>query len=335
MILRASTVRFEQPPRGHATATRGAVRVVLVLLLAPLVLLASAEPGRAEEPRIEPLWPAGAPGAIGDEPADRPTLTICLPPADKATGAAVVICPGGGYGNLAYDHEGVEVARWLNSIGAAGFILRYRHAPRYRHPAPLEDALHAIRTVRARANEFNVQRSKIGILGFSAGGHLASTAATLFNDGDPAAEDPTMRIGSRPDFAVLIYPVITFAEPCRHVGSMRNLLGPEPPPALIQLLSTERQVTTRTPPTFLVHTTADNGVSSENSVLFYMALRRLMVPAEMHIYEAGQHGFGLGNHETRGNAMVATWPQHCADWLRHRGILPAPPAASPPQKPAQ
>ncbi|NLX20935.1 MAG: alpha/beta hydrolase [Phycisphaerae bacterium] len=333
MNLHTQTDGFNDLRDDHAalrhSSTRPLARVVWSVMFAVVLLVTFAGAGLAEEPRVEPLWPAGAPGAIGDEPADKPTLTIYLPPADKATGAAVVICPGGGYGGLAIDHEGVEVARWLNSIGVAGFILRYRHAPRYRHPAPLQDALRAIRTVRARASEFGVQGSKIGILGFSAGGHLASSAATLFEDANPAAEDPIMRVGSRPDFAVLIYPVISFAEPCRHSGSLRNLLGPEPDPALIELLSTDRQVTTRTPPTFLVHTTADGGVPAENSILFYMALFRLKVPAEMHIYEAGPHGFGLGSKEKGGNPMVATWPKACAAWLAHRGILPAAPAANP------
>lgn len=287
-----------------------------------LLLLAAAAAGAAQrapagKPPIELLWPEGAPGAVGSEDADRPALFLYLPPEDRATGAAVVVCPGGGYRTLAMDHEGDQIGRWLNSFGVAAFVLRYRHAPRYRQPAPLEDAQRAIRTVRARAREWRVSPDRIGIWGFSAGGHLASTAATKFDDGNSAASDPIDRLSSRPDFLILCYPVITFSAEQAHRGSMRNLLGDNPDPKLIESYSSEKQVTSRTPPTFLFHTNEDKGVPAENSVLFYLALRRAGVPAEMHIFERGPHGVGLAPLDL----ALSAWPARLADWLRVRGLL--------------
>jgi acetyl esterase/lipase len=274
----------------------------------------------ADAPKAELLWPDGAPGAKGDKPADKPTLTICLPKAELANGAAVVICPGGGYGALAVDHEGRQVAQWLNSFGVAGFILEYRHSGRgYQHPAPLQDAQQAIRTVRARAAEFKVDPQRIGILGFSAGGHLASTAGTHFDRGDPSAADPIARASCRPDFMVLCYAVIAFGEPYTHRGSQNNLLGKNPPAELVRSLSNEKQVTKDTPPTFLFHTDADTGVPAENSVFFYLALRKSGVPAELHIFRPGQHGLGLAPH-TPG---TSEWPKCCEGWLRSQGFLKA------------
>jgi enterochelin esterase family protein len=263
------------------------------------------------------LWPQAAPGAVGDERADRPTLTRYIPPADKATGAAVVVCPGGGYGALADDHEGRQVARWLNSTGVTAFVLKYRIAPRYHHPAPIQDAQHALRTVRAQANEWHVDPGRIGIWGFSAGGHLASTAGTHFDAGKPDAEDPIERVSCRPDFLILAYPVITFTEPTTHGGSRHNLLGPDFDPKLALELSNEKQVTAQTPPTFLFHTDADKGVVPENSVLFYLALRRGGVPAELHIYEKGAHGVGLAPKD----AILSSWPERLAAWMKGRGLL--------------
>ena len=215
------------------------------------------------------LWPDGAPGAIGSEPVDKPKITVYLAPADRATGAAVVVCPGGGYRVVAADHEGKQIAEWLNSLGVSAFVLQYRLGERYRHPAPLQDAQRAIRMVRSRATEWRVDPKRIGILGFSAGGHLASTAATHFDDGRADASDPIEREGSRPDFAVLCYAVISLVDPPAHSGSRRNLLGDPPDPALVELLSNERQVTARTPPTFLWHTADDAAVPVENSLLFF------------------------------------------------------------------
>jgi acetyl esterase/lipase len=231
-----------------------------------------------------------------------------------------VVCPGGGYGALADDHEGRQVARWLNSLGVAAFVLKYRIAPRYHHPAPLRDAQHAIRTVRANAQDWHIDPQRVGIWGFSAGGHLASTAGTHFDDGKPDAEDPIERVSCRPDFLILAYPVITFTEPSTHKGSRRNLLGQEPDPKLVESLSNEKQVTAQTPPTFLFHTDADRGVPPENSVLFYLALRKAGVPTELHIYEKGQHGVGLAPKDP----ILSSWPGRLADWMKGRGLLTAP-----------
>ena len=205
-----------------------------------------------EKPKPELLWPGGAPGALGAEDADRPSLSLYLPPAERATRTAVVVCPGGGYGHLAVDHEGDQIARWLNSFGVAAFVLKYRLAPRYRHPAPLQDAQRAIRTVRHRARDLNLAPDRIGIWGFSAGGHLASTAGTHFDAGNAAAADPIDRQSSRPDFLILGYPVISFTTEYTHRGSLRNLLGDNPDPKLVESLSNEKQVTAQTPPTLLV-----------------------------------------------------------------------------------
>lgn len=270
--------------------------------------------------KVEPLWSDGAPGARGSEDGDKPTLTIYLPPSGKATGAAVVICPGGGYGHLAMDHEGHQIAQWLNSFGVAGFILQYRHSKSgagYGHPAPLQDAQRAVRTVRARAKEWKVDPERIGILGFSAGGHLASSAGTHFQNRYDDAKDSIDKVSCRPDFMVLIYPVISFTEPFTHKGSRKNLLGDNPERELVENLSNERQVTSQTPPTFLVHGNDDTGVPPENSIFFYLALRKAKVPAEMHIYENGRHGFGLGKNF----GPVSTWPTCCQVWMRNRGLL--------------
>ena len=254
--------------------------------------------------RTELLWPDGAPGAVGDQDEDRPTLGIYLPPADKASGAGVVICPGGGYAHLAMEKEGSDVAAWLNEHGLAGFVLKYRLGPRYHHPAPLDDAHRALRYVREHAAELRVKPDRIGIWGFSAGGHLAATAATHFD------------AGTRPDFVILAYPVITFEPPYAHQGSRKYLLGSEPDPKLVQNLSNETQVTAETPPTFLFHTSGDKTVPSENSVLFYLALRKAGVPAELHIYERGPHGVGLAQKDP----VLSSWPSRLADWLKLRGL---------------
>lgn len=266
-------------------------------------------------PRVELLWPSGAPGALGSEDRDKPRLTI-YPAPDNPTRAAVVVCPGGGYGNLAMDHEGVQIARWLNAHGLAAFVLQYRLGPRYRHPVPLQDAQRALRYVRLHAVEMNLASDRIGIWGFSAGGHLASTAGTHFDAGNPAAEEPIDRQSSRPDFLILSYPVITFRPPYAHQGSRRNLLGDEPDPALVENLSNDTQVTEATPPTFLFHTSGDTGVPAENSVQFYLALRKAKVPAELHIYERGKHGVGLAPTDP----VLSSWGDRLADWLKLRGL---------------
>lgn len=267
-------------------------------------------------PPVERLWSPGAPGALGNEETDRPSLTIYAP-AGRRTRTAVVVYPGGGYRNLALDHEGTQIAQWLNSLGMAAFVLKYRLGPRYHHPVQLGDAQRAIRLVRARAAEFRVSPNRIGIWGFSAGGHLASTAATHFDAGNPAAVDPIDRVSSRPDFAVLSYAVISFTTEYTHKGSLANLLGDNPDPELVKLLSNELQVRADTPPVFLFHTNEDTSVPPENSVLFYLALRRQKIPAELHIYERGRHGVGLAATD----ATLGTWPARLADWFRGRGLL--------------
>lgn len=294
----------------------------VTLVCSTLVTLVVSLSTLAAEPTVELLWPGGAPGAKGDAPGDKPTLTVYLPAKDKATGAAVVICPGGGYGHLAMDHEGHQIAQWLNSFGVAGFILQYRHrnsGAGYGHPAPLQDAQRAIRTVRRRAGEWGIRPDRIGILGFSAGGHLASSAATHFDDKVYDPRDEIDEAGARPDFAVLIYPVISMAEPYTHRGSVQNLLGRNPDPELMDEMSNERQVTAQTPPTFLLATWEDTAVPAENSIHFYLALRQAKVPAEMHVFAKGRHGFGLG-------ATIpgtSTWPDLCAQWVEGLGLLKA------------
>jgi acetyl esterase/lipase len=283
------------------------------LCVAALLLIVST--AIAQEPKTELLWPSGAPGAKGKEKKDQPELIIYL--AEKPNGAAVVICPGGGYGHLAMDHEGHQIAKWLNENGIAGFICDYRHRTKgYGHPAPLDDAQRAIRTVRARAKEFNVDPDKIGIIGFSAGGHLASTAVTHFDAGDPLSTDPVKRASSRPDFGILCYPVIAFDQPFTHRGSQKNLLGDDPAAELVASLSSEKQVTDQTPPCFLWHTAEDKGVPPENSVVFYQALLAHKVPGELHVYEKGKHGLGLAK-DVPG---TAGWPAACIAWLKNRGI---------------
>ncbi|MBX3415258.1 MAG: alpha/beta hydrolase [Pirellulales bacterium] len=278
---------------------------------------AEDQPVSEVTPEVVYLWPDGAPGAVGNEPLDQPRITVYLPPADKATGAAVVVCPGGGYQHLAVTYEGHDVARWLNTLGVAGMVLEYRLAPRYHHPAPLQDVQRALRTVRAQASEWHLKADRIGVLGFSAGGHLASTAATHFDAGDANSTDAVERQSSRPDFAILCYPVISFTSEAVHSGSRKNLLGENPDAELIKSLSNELQVTAETPPTFLVHSAADKPVPPENSILFFQALRKAGVPGELLIFEQGPHGFGLGKDDP----ALTQWPKVCAEWMAKRGLL--------------
>ncbi len=223
------------------------------------------------------------------------------------------------------DHEGTQVAEWLNSLGVAGVILKYRLGPRYHHPAMIEDAQRALRTVRARAGEWKLDPHRVGIMGFSAGGHLASTAETHFDAGKPDASDPIERQSCRPDLAILGYPVIALSTPYGHSGSLRNLLGDNPSRELIESLSNERMVTKDTPPTFLVQTNEDTGVPAENSILFVLALRKAGVPVEYHQFEKGPHGMGLGTglpaHNIKGDDAFKAWPGLCATWLGRHGFL--------------
>lgn len=293
-----------------------AVSVYTLLIFTMLVTCYG--PLIAAEPNVLLLWPDGAPGALGDRASDKPTLTIYLPDRQKSNGTAVIICPGGGYGHLALDHEGRQIAQWLNSLGVTGIVLQYRHrGGGYGHPAALQDVQRAIATVRSRAKEWNIDPERIGVLGFSAGGHLASTAGTHFHLGNPEADDPIERVSCRPDFMILIYPVISLGQWYTHAGSRRNLLGDNPDPELVRSLSNELQVTGATPPTFLVHTYEDKAVPAENSIYFFLALRKAKVPAEMHIYQKGGHGFGLGGKLP----TASSWPARCADWMQNLDLL--------------
>jgi acetyl esterase/lipase len=286
------------------------------VLLSTLFLVVSG-PGWASEPKVELLWPKGTPASNGVEAQDKPTLIIYQP--EKPNGTAIVVCPGGGYGGLAMDHEGHQIGRWLNEHGISAFICDYRHHGKgYEHPAPLHDAQRAIRTVRARAKEFGVDPKKIGILGFSAGGHLASSAVTHFDAGKKNFDDEIEQTSCRPDFGILCYPVIAFDQSYTHKGSQNNLLGKDASPELIASMSSERQVTDETPPCFLWHTTEDKAVPPQNSVVFYSALIEKGVPAELHIFEKGRHGVGLA----KDIPGTAAWPAACLAWLKGRGMLP-------------
>jgi acetyl esterase/lipase len=285
-----------------------------LLILAGLSIAATygIEPGT----KTELLWPNGAPGAKGNDANDKPTMTIYLPAKEKAAGSAVVIFPGGGYRMVAIDHEGRQVARWLNDLGIAAFVVDYRHRGRgYGHPAPVQDAQRAIRTVRSRSAEFGIEPNKIGIIGFSAGGHLASTAGTHFNEKFYEPVDANDGASARPDFMILIYPVISMG-PISHSGSRSALLGGNVSKELVDKFSNETQVDSNTPPTFLVHATDDKTVPAENSVSFYLACKKAHVPAEMHIWQKGEHGFGLGKSGT----PVSRWPALCADWMDKMGL---------------
>lgn len=288
------------------------------LLLALAGLWAALTPGpRAHADVKDPvlLWPDGAPGALGTADQDRPSLTPYLADPAKATGAAIVVCPGGGYGGLA-GHEGKDYALWLNDLGVHAFVLKYRLGSHgYRHPRMLEDAARAVRLVRSKAGEWTVDPQRLGIMGSSAGGHLASTLLTHFDAGQPQAADPIDRQSSRPSLGILCYPVITLGE-FTHQGSKKNLLGDNPPAELVELLSNERQVTKDTPPTFVWHTAEDQAVPVENALLFAQALRRAGVPFDLHIYERGRHGIGLAN----GHA----WTRDLTFWLGERGFLKKP-----------
>lgn len=287
-------------------------------LLATLVMASLTLAALAQTNVVIPLWSGPSPGSLSDGPNDTPTLTVFLADPAKATGAAMVICPGGGYGGLA-SHEGVDYARWLNEAGISAFVLKYRLGTSgYRHPAMLQDASRALRIVRARAEEWKVDAKRVGIMGSSAGGHLASTMMTHFDSGQQDASDSIERQSSRPDLGILCYPVITMGK-YTHTGSRRNLLGTNPPPELVDLLSNEKQVTSNTPPCFVWHTWEDTTVAVENPMMFAEALRKAGVRFELHIYEKGRHGMGLGTREWKPENRHP-WTGECLRWLRERGF---------------
>ncbi|MBW8843747.1 MAG: alpha/beta hydrolase [Burkholderiales bacterium] len=307
------------------------------LILSPLLTLLPSLSQAAPTPNVLPLWPEGVPAAVrADAPATRgdlgpervdangsianvsvPTLTVVPPAVDRPNGTAVILCPGGGYRYLSWQREGEQYAAWLSTLGITTFILKSR-LQEWGHPAPLQDVLRAIRLVRSRAAEFGVDPKRIGVMGSSAGGHLAASASTLFDHADGrtgAALDSST--SARPDFAVLVYPVITMADPAAHPGSRRALLGDAPSPALLAQMSVEQQVTAATPPTVLLHTQGDKTVPVQNSILYYQALTRAGVPAELYLFEQGGHGIGMRD----GLGTASAWPRRVEDWLRQRGLL--------------
>ncbi len=287
-------------------------RLTLLLLLnAFLVTMALSNSSHTSIP----LWQEKAPQALGDKATDRPQLIVYPADPDKATGAGVIVLPGGGYGFLSMEHEGHAIGQWLQSLGVSAFVLEYRLPSNgYRHPIPLMDAQRAIRLVRSQAADWHINHERIGILGFSAGGHLASTAATHYNSAiaEPAFSDTIDQESARPDFQILIYPVITMDPVYAHPGSRANLLGPDPDSELEQLLSSELQIQTDTPPAFIVHASDDSVVHVENALRYYRALQRASIPAELHIYPSGGHGFGTRPEAGR----AATWTKLCEAWLK-------------------
>jgi len=258
------------------------------------------------------LWPEALPADVAFVAEDAPLVSVHLPDADAATGMGIVVLPGGGYQNLALDHEGDQIAAWCNEHGIAAMIVRYRRGEGYGFPAPQQDAQRAMRLFRSRAAEWGVAPDQIGLMGFSAGGHLAASIGTLYSDAFYAPVDAVDEASARPDFLILCYPVITMQEHTTHQGSRRNLLGEAPDPALVERLSAHLQVDADTPPAFLLHTTEDIVVLVENSVLFYEALRKHGVPAALHIFEHGRHGVGLAT----GMPGIGHWPSLLLDWLR-------------------
>lgn len=284
------------------------------------------------EDRVLPLWPEGVPGTKPGLPAElveeggrishvsEPTLTVVRPAVDRPNSTAIIICPGGSYTVLSFDREGLQYARWLSTLGVTSFVLKYR-VPDFGHPAPLQDVLRAVRLVRSRAAEFKIDPARIGVMGSSAGGHLAASSGTLFDHAAGKTGAELDAVSARPDFLLLMYPVITTKDPAAHPGSRRALLGPNPSPELLGLLALETQVTSATPPTLLIHTQEDQTVPVENALLFYQALTRAKVPAEMYLFERGSHGLGM----REGLGTTSGWPQRAEEWLRTRGLLSAKP----------
>jgi acetyl esterase/lipase len=282
---------------------------------------------RAADNPVIPLWPEGVPGLKADATPEKvdathasnvhhPSLTVFRAPADKANGTGVIICPGGSYTSLSIANEGSLIAERLNAIGVTAFVLRYR-LKEYGHPAPLQDVLRAVRLIRSQAADFGLKPDRIGVLGASAGGHLAASAGTLFDAPEGRTGAELDKVSGRPDFLVLLYPVITMQDPYAHAGSRKNLIGATPALELATHLSLELQVTKDTPPTFIVQAEDDRTVPVENSLMFYQALHKAGVPAELHLFPKGGHGFGMKKEI----GEAATWPDRCEEWLRANGWL--------------
>ena len=288
----------------------------LLLLLCLFTL-----PCRAAEPQRFLLWPDGAPEAKGTTEDHQPTLDFYKPDAVPANGCAVVICPGGGYGGLAKDHEGIQPARFFNSLGITAYVLHYRLGGKgYQHPIPLQDAQRALRLARSRAATDGVDPTRIGIMGFSAGGHLAASTGTHHDAGNAAATDPIDRLASRPDFMILCYGVLSFDPAITHQGSVNNLLGDRRnDSALLDFLSNEKQVNATTPPTFLFHTTTDQAVPVANSLRFYEACQKNKVPVALHVFQEGKHGVGLAQNDPN----LQIWPTLLQQWIEQNGWLKA------------
>jgi acetyl esterase/lipase len=294
------------------------------LLAACLLLGAAAAPAQQTNPQGEPrtilLWDHGAPGALGDEDADKPSLTFYPPNGRQATGTAVIVAPGGGYTQLAMNQEGRQAANWLNSNGVSAFVLKYRLGPRYKYPVQLRDAQRAVRLIRARAQEFAIAPDRIGMLGFSAGGHLSAMAGTHFDSGNPQAADAVERESSRPDFLILAYALITFDPKYRTEAvavAQRNLLGQNTLADVLEDVAADYSVTAQTPPSFLFSGGGDQVVFAEQSIDFYLAARKAGVPVELHIFETGRHGVGLALNDPESGE----WPLLLTNWLRGRGLL--------------
>jgi acetyl esterase/lipase len=293
-------------------------------------LCAQTTPG---EPHAIPLWTGSAPGALGDTEVDKPLLYAFMP-QKRSTSAAILVIPGGGYAHVAIGHEGFQIAQWLNAQGMPAFVLDYRVAP-YHYPVEIDDGRRAMRLIRAHASEYGIDPKRLGVWGFSAGGHLASSLGTHCSMDEPAANDastagdPIDRLSCRPDFMVLSYPVISMTLPEAHAGSRMNLLGPEVDPQLEKEYSNQLAVTAQTPPTFLFATTKDPTVPVENSLDFYRALERAGIPAEIHIYDYANHGCGLC-----GSIIpLSTWPGLLRNWMLQHALLPPDAPPMPPPQP--
>ena len=302
------------------------MKQLLVLILAAFIGL----PGISQN-KIIPLWEEDPPNyreagevTIWDTSdivrirlVQKPDIAIFLPSKKNATGEAVVICPGGGYGILAYDWEGSDIARWLNSHGIAAFVLKYRlpgsKSNIVPHKSPLMDAQRAMRLVRHNAEGWNIDPARIGIMGFSAGGHLASTLSTHFDGGDPSNADPVERVSCRPDYSILVYPVISFTGAFTHSGSRKALLGEDPDEELVKYFSNELQVSDQTPPAILIHSNDDKGVPVENSIAYFEALRAHKISSELHVYPYGGHGYSLAI----GKGHLSSWPDRVIEWIKY------------------
>lgn len=305
-----------------------------LLLLMSSLLTSAASAAFSDHPVI-PLWPEGVPAVVrADAPAAKgplgeerlldgrisnvsvPTLTVYSPAVDRPNGTAVIVCPGGGYTMLSNDREGIQYANWLSHLGITAFILKSR-LEEFGHPAPLQDVLRAVRLVRSRATEFKINPARLGVMGSSAGGHLAASAGTLFDHPAGRTGAALDAVSARPDFLILMYPVISMADGVAHEGSRQALLGVNRTPELLALASLENQVTAATPPTLLIHTQEDQSVPIENSIRFFQALTRAKVPAEFHAFEHGTHGMGMKAEF----GTASDWPKRAEEWFRNRGLL--------------